>query len=343
VSRYAATSREQVDDGWGALDAELPPLRTELIPDASRSIINYNNSPDIPFDRSINPYRGCEHGCIYCYARPSHAYLGLSPGLDFESKIFHKPDAAVLLEKELAKPGYRCAPIALGGNTDIYQPAERDLKITRHILEVLNRCNHPVTLVTKSALIERDMDLLGDMARRKLIHVAVTITTLNKDLARTLEPRATAPHRRLETVRRLSKANIPVTVMVAPIIQSLNDSEMENILQQAADVGAHDAHTILLRLPLELTALFEEWLQQHYPLKAGHVMSLIRQSRNGKTNDARFGSRMRGSGPFADMIAQRFRLARARLPFSPSPPLDTSQFTPPKIRATTQLDLFDAL
>lgn len=341
VSRYASATSQQFDDGWGALDEELPPLRTELSVDTSRSIINYINSPDIPFDRSINPYRGCEHGCIYCYARPSHAWLGLSPGLDFESRIFYKPDAAALLEKELAKPGYQCAPIALGGNTDIYQPVERDLKITRQILEVLSRHHHPVTLITKSAMIERDIDLLSDMARRNLIHTAVTITTLDKNLARTLEPRAAAPHRRLETVRRLSEAGIPVTVMVAPIIPALNDSEMETILQRVADAGAHDAHYILLRLPLELTALFEEWLQQHYPLKAAHVMSLIRQSRDGKTNDARFGSRMRGSGLFADMIAQRFKLAKARLPFRPSPTLDSGQFNPPRATSSPQFDLFD--
>ncbi len=341
ASRYDAATREQADDGWGNLDEELPPLRTELIPDTSRSIINYIKSPDIPFDRSINPYRGCEHGCIYCYARPSHAWLGLSPGLDFESKIFYKPDAATLLEKELAKPGYQCAPIALGGNTDIYQPVERELKITRQILEVLSRYHHPVTLVTKAALIERDIDLLEDMARRNLIHTAVTITTLNRELARALEPRATAPQRRLETVHRLSEAGIPVTVMAAPIIPALNDSEMENILQQAADAGAQNAHYILLRLPLELTALFEAWLNQHYPLKAGHVMSLIRQSRDGKTNDARFGSRMRGTGLFADMIAQRFKLAKARLPFRASTALDSSQFTPPKIKLSPQFELFD--
>lgn len=341
TSRFEIATREKADDGWELLDEQLSPLQTELIPDSARTIITYNQSPDIPFDRSINPYRGCEHGCIYCYARPSHAYLGLSPGLDFESKIFHKPDAATLLENELAKPGYKCKPIALGGNTDIYQPVERELKTTRQILEVLNRYNHPATLVTKSSLIERDISLLADMARRNLIHTAVTLTTFDKTLARTLEPRATAPHRRLETIHKLGQAGIPVSVMVSPIIPALNDNELEHILQQAAAAGAHTAAYILLRLPQELTALFEEWLQQHYPLKAGHVMSLIRQSRGGKTNDSRFDSRMRGSGLYADMLAQRFRLAVSRLPFQPPTPLDTSRFTPPYSKRSPQLRLFD--
>jgi len=313
VGRFERMGREQHDDGWGSLDEELPPLRTEVAIDASRSVIAYNTSPDLPFERSINPYRGCEHGCIYCYARPSHAWLGLSPGLDFESRLLAKPDAPALLRKELSKPGYRCKPIALGVNTDAYQPIEREYRITRGILEVLAECNHPVSLVTKSALVERDIDILAPMAAQGLALVFVTITTLDRKLARTLEPRAAVPERRLETLRRLAEAGIPTGVMTAPVIPSLNDSEMENILEAASRAGARQAGYVMLRLPHELAALFEDWLRLHYPLKADHVLSLIRQSRGNKDYDAAFHTRMKGQGIFAELIARRFRLACQRL------------------------------
>jgi DNA repair photolyase len=313
VGRFERMGREQHDDGWGSLDEELPPLRTEVAIDASRSVIAYNTSPDLPFERSINPYRGCEHGCIYCYARPSHAWLGLSPGLDFESRLLAKPDAPALLRKELAKPGYRCKPIALGVNTDTYQPIEREYRITRGILEVLAEFNHPVSLVTKSALVERDIDILAPMAAQGLAMVFVTITTLDRKLARALEPRAAAPQRRLETLRRLAEAGIPTGVMTAPVIPALNDSEMENILEAASQAGAHHAGYVLLRMPHELAVLFEDWLRLHYPLKADHVLSLIRQSRGGKDYDSAFHTRMKGQGIFAELIAKRFRLACQRL------------------------------
>jgi DNA repair photolyase len=332
VSRYDHYDRSDFDDGWGTLDEDPPPLHTEVGIDAARSIINYNDSPDIPFDRTINPYRGCEHGCIYCYARPSHAYLGLSPGLDFERRLLAKLDAASLLRQELAKPGYRCAPIALGMNTDAYQPIEREYRITRQILEVLAECRHPVTMVTKSALVERDIDLLAPMASQGLVSVAVTITTLDRHIARRLEPRAAAPERRLETLRRLTEAGIPTGVMVAPVVPALTDSEMEHILESAHAAGARGAGYVLLRLPHELTDLFEAWLRQHYPLKAEHVLSLIRQSRGGKLYDADFSTRMRGTGLFADMIAKRFRLASQRLGFRRERSgLNTDLFQPPAV------------
>ncbi len=342
VSRFEAHTREACDDGWGSLDEALDPLRTEVAMDASRSAINYIDSPDLPFDRSINPYRGCEHGCIYCYARPSHAYLGLSPGLDFESRLLAKPDAAQLLRKELAKPGYRCAPIALGMNTDAYQPIEREYRITRSILEVLAETHHPFSLVTKSALIERDIDLIAPMAAEGLALVFVTITTLDRPLARRLEPRAAAPERRLETLRRLSEAGIPTGVMTAPVIPALNDHEMERILESAAQAGAGHAGYVLLRLPLELVTLFEQWLQVHYPLKANHVMSLIRQSRGGKAYDADFNTRMTGQGLFAGMIAQRFKLACQKLTLNHQrQSLRTDLFTPPATGAPPpQMSLF---
>ena len=341
VGRFEQLGRELCDDGWGGLDEELPPLRTEVTIDTARSIISYNDSPDIPFDRSINAYRGCEHGCVYCYARPSHAYLGLSPGLDFESRLFVKPAAAPLLRKELAKPGYRCAPIALGSNTDPYQPIEREYRVTRQILEVLWECRHPVTIVTKSALIERDLDILAPMAAQGLVQAAISITTLDRALARTLEPRAAAPQRRLETLARLAQAGIPTAVMTAPIIPALNDSAMESILEAARKAGATSAGYVLLRLPRELVGLFEEWLALHAPLKAAHVMSLVRQSRGGKEYDSAFGSRMRGKGLFAEMIAQRFRLAVKRLGLSSHSSLDISQFRPPPKEGPQQAGLFD--
>jgi DNA repair photolyase len=344
VGRFEKMEREACDDGWGNLGEELPPLRTEVAIDASRTAINYINSPDLPFDRSINPYRGCEHGCIYCYARPSHAYLGLSPALDFESRLLAKPDAPMLLRKELAKPGYRCAPVALGMNTDAYQPIEREYRITRGILEVLAEFNHPVSLVTKSALVERDIDLLAPMAAKGLALVFVTITTLDRKLARTLEPRAAAPERRLETLQKLAEAGIPTGVMTAPVIPALNDSEMENILETAAARGARHAGYVLLRLPHELAELFEEWLRLHYPLKADHVLSLIRQSRGGKEYDAAFHTRMKGQGIFAELIAKRFGLACKRLGLNLARDgLDTSKFQPPLSKTPSkekQLGLF---
>lgn len=330
VSRFDSQTREAWDDGWGSLDEPLTPLRTEVATDASRSAINYIDSPDLPFDRSINPYRGCEHGCIYCYARPSHAYLGLSPGLDFESRLLAKPDAAQLLRKELAKPGYRCAPIALGMNTDAYQPIEREYRITRSILEVLAETRHPFSLVTKSSLVERDLDLIAPMAAEGLALVFVTLTTLDRTLARRLEPRAAAPERRLETLQCLSAAGIPTGVMTAPVIPALNDHEMERILEAASAAGARHAGYVLLRLPHELVTLFEQWLQLHYPLKATHVMSLIRQSRGGKAYDADFKSRMTGQGLFAEMISKRFHLACQRFDLNHQrQPLRSDLFTPP--------------
>jgi len=281
--------------------------------DASRTIVVRNQSPDIPFDRSINPYRGCEHGCIYCYARPTHAWLGLSPGLDFESKLSYKPDAAALLERELAKPGYDPAVIVLGSNTDPYQPAERRLGITRKILEVLRGCRHPVAITTKSAGVLRDLDLLADMARSGLAAVQVSVTTLDRDLARRLEPRAPSPQRRLEAVRTLVDAGVPVGVLVSPVIPGLTDSDLEGVLEAAANAGASRAGSLLIRLPLEVKELFQEWLQAHYPERAGKVLSLIRQCREGKLNDSEFGLRFTGSGPVAVLLRKRFDLAAARL------------------------------
>ena len=349
VGRFERMTREDFDDGWGDGreagrsdghdhrpghdhddDEPAPPkLRTTLTPDASRRIIARNTSPDIPFDRSINPYRGCEHGCIYCYARPSHAYLGFSPGLDFETQLVFKPDAASLLRAELGKPGYRCAPIALGSNTDPYQPVERDLGITRAILEVLAECGHPLTIVTKSARVERDIDILGAMAAAGRCSVSVSVTTLDRSLARRMEPRASAPHRRLETVRRLTAAGIPTGVMAAPMIPFVNDAELEAILEHAREAGALEASYTMLRLPLEIADLFREWLEEHYPDRAERVMSRIRDTRGGKDYDSTFGERMRGTGPVAELLAKRFRIAVKRLGFPGFPALDSSGFVPP--------------
>ncbi len=338
AGRYESFSRESFDDGWSTLDEEPARLRTSLTPDASRSVISRNQSPDIPFDCSINPYRGCEHGCVYCYARPTHAWLGLSPGLDFESKLFYKPDAATQLRRELNNPGYRCTPIALGANTDPYQPSERKLEVTRSILEVLSEFEHPVRIVTKSALVERDMDLLAPMAARSLCTVSVSVTTLDRQLSRVMEPRAAAPERRIRTVENLSHAGIPVNVLVAPIIPVLTDPEIESILSRVREAGACSAGYVLLRLPLEVKDLFTDWLQAHFPLKAEHVMKRIRDTRGGKANDASFGSRMRGSGEYAQLIARRFSLAVKRLGFSGDPELDTSRFNPSA--NSTQMSLF---
>lgn len=303
------------DDGWSTLvdlDEERGRPKTEISADHSRTIIARNNSPDIPFDQSINPYHGCEHGCIYCYARPSHAYLGLSPGLDFETKLWAKYDAASLLAKELAQPGYRCSAIALGANTDPYQPIERQLGITRSIITLLAKHQHPLTIVTKSAAVLRDLDLLAPMAEKGLITVALSITTLDPKLARVMEPRAAAPHRRLEAVEALTDAGVPTVVMVAPVIPGLTDDELEHILKAAAEHGAWQAYYTLLRMPHEIKDLFRNWLIEHFPLKADRVISLHRQCRGGKLNDARFGHRMRGQGVYAGLIRERFRLAKRR-------------------------------
>ena len=306
--RFEPTRIEAFDDGWEIPLDEFRP-KTQVQTDNSRSVLVYNQSPDLPFDRSVNPYRGCEHGCIYCFARPTHAYLGLSPGLDFETKLFSKPEAASLLDKTLRKPSYSCRPLALGVITDGYQPIERQLKITRSILEVLREFNHPVSIITKSALIERDIDILAEMAEYNLLSVCISVTTLDAKIARTMEPRAAAPHRRLQTIRTLSSSGIPVSVLVAPVIPVLTDSEIESILEQVSDAGATSAEYILLRLPLEISDLFQEWLQTHFPLKAEHVMTRVRDTRGGKNYDSRFGHRMKGTGQFAEIISQRFSLA----------------------------------
>ena len=318
------------DDGWREGDEAPPPLRTEVIADATRTIITRNQSPDISFDRSINPYRGCEHGCIYCYARPSHAWLGMSPGADFESRLFAKPNAAALLAKELAAPGYVPQTIAMGTNTDPYQPIEKKLRITRAILEVLRDFRHPVGIVTKSALVLRDADILGEMAEMGLARVALSVTTLERKLARAMEPRAATPARRLETIKALSGAGIPASVMFAPVIPALNDDELESVLAAAKDAGARSAGYVLLRLPLEIKDLFREWLETNRPDSARHVMSLIRQMRGGKDYDAQWHTRMRGTGPYAQMIARRFAMAVKRLEMNgPGKPLRTDLFRRP--------------
>ena len=306
--RYEPLARTSFDDGWQNFE-ELPPFKTTVTLDSTRKIITRNNSPDISFDRSINPYRGCEHGCIYCFARPTHAYLGLSPGLDFESKLFAKPDAPKLLERELSSPGYVPRTIAIGTNTDPYQPIERDHQIMRRILEVLDRFGHPVGIVTKSALILRDLDMLARMAQRNLVKVALSVTTLDPHLARVMEPRAATPARRLEALRRLTAAGVPASVMVAPVIPALNDAEIERILDAAAAVGVREAGYVLLRLPLEVRDLFREWLMANFPDRYRHVFKLIRETRGGNDYDSSWGKRMTGGGPVAWMIGRRFELA----------------------------------
>jgi DNA repair photolyase len=328
------------DDGWLPDDEPLPPLATTVSVQQSRTIIARNDSPDIGFDRSINPYQGCEHGCVYCYARPTHAYHDLSPGLDFETRLFAKPDAAKLLRAELAKPGYRCAPMALGTNTDPYQPVERDWKITRSVLEVLAECGHPFTIVTKSALVERDLDVIAPMAARRMARVFVSVTTLDKSLARTLEPRAAAPRRRLQTIAALAAAGVPTGVMVAPIIPQLNDKDLEAILEAAAHAGAKHAGWVILRLPLEVAPLFRDWLAEHQPLRAAHVMSIVRQVHGGRDYDATFGKRQRGSGVYAQLVEKRFSIACKRFGLNEDrEALDTSRFTPPAANPA-QLQLF---
>ena len=329
--RFEVEKRIVLDDGWGSADAEPLPLTTTLSIDSTRTIIARNESPDIGFDRSINPYRGCEHGCIYCYARPSHAYLGLSPGLDFESRLFYKPQAAFLLAAELRKKGYACRPIALGSNTDPYQPVERKLGITRSILEVLRDFRHPVTIVSKSALIQRDLDILSEMAKQRLAIVTISVTTLDRTLARVMEPRAATPERRLETIAALTEAGIPTGVLSAPMIPALNDAEMEHILERARAAGATSAGYTLLRLPFELKALFREWLERHFPDKAAHVLSLVAQAHGGRLYDSAWAKRMTGTGPYADMLRVRFDRACRKLGFNrrTTDPIDMTRFRPP--------------
>ena len=310
-NRFAPTVSVAEDDGWYQ---EVPPTQgTEVRIETAKTIITRNTSPDLPFDRSINPYRGCEHGCIYCYARPSHAYWDMSPGLDFETKLIAKSNAAQVLEQQLSKPGYVCAPINLGSNTDPYQPIEREYQITRQTLQVLLRYRHPVTIVTKGSLILRDLDLLTELARQRLVAVMISLTSLDDELKRILEPRAAAPKARLRAIRVMREAGIPVGVLCSPMIPMINDSELESLLAEAHAAGAQSAAYMMLRLPLEVAPLFEEWLAAHYPQRAAHVMSLVRQVRGGEVYDSRFGVRMRGEGPFADLLAQRFAKAIKRL------------------------------
>ncbi|MFQ5845827.1 MAG: PA0069 family radical SAM protein, partial [Planctomycetota bacterium] len=322
-------------------EPERPGPRTVVTADAARSIITHNDSPDVPFDRSVNPYRGCEHGCVYCFARPTHAYLGLSPGLDFESKIFSKPDAAGLLRAALRRPGYRCAVVALGSNTDPYQPLERRLRVTRRILQVLAEHRHPVAIVTKASLVLRDLDLLVPMAGRRLAHVMISVTTLDENLARRMEPRAPAPRRRLETIRSLARAGVAVGVLASPIIPGLNDAEIERILEACASAGAAWAGYTLVRLPHEVGAIFGEWLEGNYPLRASRVLGLVRATQRGRLHDGRFGSRMRGTGPYADLLHRRFEVACGRLGLRREPePLDAAQFRVPRGPAA-QASLFE--
>jgi len=339
--RFESIARTREDDGWYREDEPEPRPDTIVTEERSRSIISRNDSPDIHFEQSINPYRGCEHGCIYCYARPSHSYLNLSAGIDFETKLFAKTNAAELLRKELAKPGYVCSPINIGANTDPYQPIERRYRITRSILEVLAEYRHPCTIITKNALIERDLDLLVPMAQANLVHAFVSVTSLDNRLASTLEPRASAPHRRLRAVATLNEAGVPCGVMVAPIIPMVTDRYLEQILERAAAAGAKGAGYTVLRLPYELKDLFREWLDLHVPERAEHVMSLIRQMRGGRDNDSRFGTRMRGEGEFAELIRQRFALACRRFGISRGRDivLDTAQFSPPRAESP-QAELF---
>lgn len=345
--RFEKTVAEAEDDGWGSVYAgdedatgtAPPKLPTQVTEERARSIVSRNASPDIPFSQSLNPYRGCEHGCVYCFARPSHAYLDLSPGLDFETKLYAKTNAAELLRREFARKGYRCSPISLGINTDAYQPIERRWRITRQLLEVFAEHRHPVSLITKSALIQRDLDLLAPMARDGLVTVYVSITSLDNRLSSKLEPRAAAPHTRLKTVQALHEAGVPVGTMVAPVIPMITDVEIERILEAAHEHGARAAGYVLLRLPHELKEVWREWLALHYPERAAHVMSLVRQMRGGKDYDSAYGTRMRGEGPFADLIAMRFAKAYKRIGLGRLPALDVSKFQPPR-PVSPQRELF---
>jgi len=337
--RYEPLARIAFDDGWQSLE-DLPPFATTVSIDSARKVITRNTSPDISFDRSINPYRGCEHGCVYCFARPTHAYMGLSPGLDFESHLFMKPDAPILLERELSAPSYRPRTIAIGTNTDPYQPIERKHRLMRGILEVLERAGHPVGIVTKSALVLRDLDILARMAERNLVRVALSVTTLDADLARIMEPRAPTPSRRLEALRQLSAAGVPTSVMVAPVIPAINDTDIERILDAAALAGVQGAGYVLLRLPLEVRDLFHEWLKAHFPDRTERVFKLIRDMRGGKDYDSEWGTRMKGAGPYAWMIGRRFEKACDKFGLNKlRKPLTTEHFRPPNARSE-QLNLF---
>jgi DNA repair photolyase len=339
--RYAATHVDAFDDEWLREPDQPAPLATVVRADPARTIISRNRSPDVPFEQSINPYRGCEHGCVYCFARPTHAYLDLSPGLDFETRLYYKENAAALLTAELARPGYVCKPITLGANTDPYQPIERRLRVTRSLLEVLAGCRHPLSIVTKGGLVLRDLDILSDMARTGLATVLVSITTLDDDTKRTLEPRAASPSRRLAVVRALADAGVPVGVLVAPIIPLITDHELEHILERAAEAGARSAGYVLLRLPLEIEDLFAEWLRAHAPGKAEHVMSLMRQMHGGRAYDSRFKVRQRGTGLYAELLAKRFEIASRRFDLGVRGrlTLDTRQFRPPSISGQLALSL----
>ena len=337
--RFEAERRDPFDDGWDRQEEEAAPLKTHVTAERVSSIISRNDSPDIPFTQSINPYQGCEHGCIYCYARPTHAYRNLSPGTDFETRLFAKVNAVEKLREELARPGYRCEVIAIGANTDPYQPIERQWKVTRGILEVLAEHNHPFGIVTKNALVERDLDILAPMAHRNLANVFISVNNLDHELARRMEPRCSAPARRLHAIKTLSEAGVRVGVLVAPVIPFLTDQEIERVLEAAWDHGARQAGYILMRLPWEVKDLFKDWLERHYPLKARHVMSRVHAMRGGRDNDPNFGSRMRGQGELARLLAQRFEKACQRLGFNSGDrncELDTAQFTVP----TRQMNLF---
>jgi DNA repair photolyase len=341
TGRYEPVAHEAFDDGWTPEDEAPQPLRTTLTPEHARTIIAKNTSPDVGFDRSINPYKGCEHGCIYCYARPSHAWMGLSPGLDFESRIFFKPEGARLLEQELSARKYVCKRIHIGGNTDPYQPVERELKSTRSILQVMERFRQPFSIITKSNLITRDVDILGPMGREGLATAFVSITTLDRGLARAMEPRASTPQRRLDAVRTLADAGVPVGVGFAPVIPGLNDHELESVLEAAAKAGAQTAMYVTLRLPLEIKDLFREWLADVRPDRAARVMSLIRQTRGGKDYDPDWSQRMKGTGPVAELIAARFRAAIKRYGLDTERHvLDITKFRVPA-DARPQMELFD--
>jgi DNA repair photolyase len=344
AGRFDATRLEAADDGWGSLEEPVAHPATQLIAEFPKTAITRNDSPDVTFEQSLNPYQGCEHGCIYCYARPAHAYLNLSPGLDFETRIFHKPALAQLLAKEIAAPRYRCKVIHVGGNTDPYQPAERALRSTRAVLELMLERRHPVTIITKSALILRDLDLYVALAARNLVRVSVSLTSLTDEIKRTLEPRAASPQARLRVMRQLTEAGVPVSAMLAPVIPAITDHEIEKMLEAVAGVGVRRAAFLMLRLPFEVAGLFEAWLREHYPQRADHVLNLIREMRGGKLNDPRFGHRHRGHGPYAAMIEARFEAACRRLGLNDDdrPELDTTQFVR-EPGAPCQPGLFDEI
>ncbi|NRB03541.1 MAG: PA0069 family radical SAM protein [Rhodobacteraceae bacterium] len=340
VSRFDRFQRERADDGWAVETDDLPTLKTTLSWEQPKSVINYVRSPDLPFDRSINPYRGCEHGCVYCFARPSHAYLGLSPGLDFETKLIAKTGIADVLARELARKSYKIAPIAIGTNTDPYQPVEQDAGVMRACLEVLSASNHPVAIVTKGTLIERDLDILAPMAKRGLVRVGISVTTLDRHLSRLMEPRAPTPDRRLKTMARLAQAGVPVRVMASPMVPALTDPELEAILKAGKAAGARSASWIMLRLPREVSPLVREWLAEHFPDRAGRIIARLREMHGGQDYDARWGHRMRGEGHYADIIAHRFNVAVKRLGLkTTSPPMRTDLFRPPVLPGA-QLSLF---